>query len=493
MTNFVILCGGSGSRLWPKSREKMPKQLLKLTNKYTMFQNTVLRIINLVKTIAKNSDSNGDSNGDSDNDKTVLDNNLIIICNKEHSHIIERQLNELKIEVNYQIVSEPKGRDSAPAICISALLGEYEDKTIIMPCDHVFNDNDFTSCCLKSFEYLDTSIVTFGIKPTRPETGYGYIKIDENSNNTIDFVEKPTLEVAQKYFEEGNYLWNAGIFIFKNKNILSCFEKYAKDIYDNCVQTLKNTNTNSCNIILSETPFIDCKAISIDYAIMEKLCNDSEININKKTILYNSTWNDIGSYMALYEELEKNDENNVIKGDVMTINTNNCYIDNEHSLTAVIGLKDLIIVNTEDALLICDNTKSQDVKKIVESLKIQKREEIMLHKTVFRPWGYYKNVEGHDINGFKIKRISVYPGKRLSLQSHNHRSEHWVIVKGTAKVQLNSDSIIINKDESIYIPVKALHRIENIGDDLLEFTETQIGYYLGEDDIVRYEDDFGRI
>jgi mannose-1-phosphate guanylyltransferase/mannose-6-phosphate isomerase len=197
--------------------------------------------------------------------------------------------------------------------------------------------------------------------------------------------------------------------------------------------------------------------------------------------------------MALHEELEKNDENNVIKGDVMTINTSNCYIDNEYSLTAVIGLKDLIIVNTDDALLVCDNTKSQDVKKIVEGLKLQKREEIILHKTVFRPWGYYKNVEGHDSNGFKIKRISVYPGKRLSLQSHNHRSEHWVIVKGTAKVQLNSDTIIRNKDESIYIPVKALHRIENIGNDLLEFTETQIGDYLGEDDIVRYEDDFGRM
>jgi mannose-1-phosphate guanylyltransferase/mannose-6-phosphate isomerase len=273
MTNFVILCGGSGSRLWPKSREKLPKQLLKLTNKNTMFQNTVLRIIHLVKTIEKKSDSG--------NDKRVSDNNLIIICNKEHSHIIERQLSELKIEINYKIISEPKGRDSAPAICVSALLGEYEDKTIIMPCDHVFNDDDFANCCIQSFDYLDTSIVTFGIKPTKPETGYGYIKIDENSN-TVEFVEKPILEVAQKYIEEGNYLWNAGIFIFKNKNILSCFEKYTKDIYENCVQTLKNTNTNGSSITLSETPFIDCKAISIDYAVMEKLCNDSEINVKKK-------------------------------------------------------------------------------------------------------------------------------------------------------------------------------------------------------------------
>ena len=208
MVNFVILCGGSGSRLWPKSREKLPKQLLKLINEKTMFQSTVLRIINLVKNIH--------------NDNHVFnDNKLIIICNKEHAHIIEKQLNELKIEINYQIVSEPKGRDSAPAICISALLGEREDNTIVMPCDHVFNDNDFSNCCIQSFEYLENSIVTFGIKPTRVETGYGYIKVDEN-NNTSQFVEKPLYETAQKYFEDGNYLWNAGIFAFKNKNILTC-------------------------------------------------------------------------------------------------------------------------------------------------------------------------------------------------------------------------------------------------------------------------------
>jgi len=479
MTNFIILCGGSGSRLWPKSREKLPKQLLKLINKNTMFQNTVLRIKNLVNKIYSVTN-------------VLTSNKLIIICNKDHSHIIEKQLNELNIDINYQIVSEPKGRDSGPAICIAALLGDAEDNTIVMPCDHVFDDNAFSNCCIQSFEYLENSIVTFGIKPSRVETGYGYIKVDEN-NNTIQFVEKPVYEVAQKYFEEGSYLWNAGIFAFKNKNMLSCFQKYAGGIYDVCLETLRNTDLNSCNTLLPEFPFISCNAISIDYAIMEKLCNEDAIQIGKKTVLYNSNWNDIGSYMALYEELEKNDENNVIKGDVMTINTNNCYIDNEISLTAVIGLQNLLIVNTDDALLICDNTKSQDVKQIVEKLKCLKREECVLHKTVFRQWGYYKNVEGNDNNGFKVKRISVYPGKRLSLQSHNHRSEHWVIVKGTAKVQVNDNIIIRNKDESVYIPINALHRIENIGEDLLEFTETQIGDYLGEDDIIRYEDDFGRI
>jgi mannose-1-phosphate guanylyltransferase/mannose-6-phosphate isomerase len=476
MINFVILCGGSGTRLWPKSREKLPKQLLKLTNENTMFQNTVLRIYNLVKNI---------------NNKDIK-NKLIIICNKEHSHIIEKQIDELKLHINFKIISEPKGRDSAPAICISALLGNIHDNTFIMPCDHIFNDNEFANSCIRSFEYIEKSIITFGIKPTRIETGYGYIKVDDNKN-TIQFVEKPNYDTAKSYFEEGTYLWNAGIFAFKNKNMIDCFKKYANDIYVNCVQTLENTNLVGTNILLSENPFIDCKSISVDYAIMEKLCNDDDTEIQKKTILYNSSWSDIGSFMALYEELEKDENSNVTKGDVITIDTNNCFIDSEHCLTATIGLKNLIIVNTDDALLICDNNKTQDVKKVVEKLKQSKREESILHKTVFRPWGYYKNVEGKDEHGFKIKRISVYPGKRLSLQSHNHRSEHWVIVKGTAKVQVDDSIRTINKDESIYIPVKALHRIENIGDDLLEFTETQIGDYLGEDDIIRYEDDFGRI
>jgi mannose-1-phosphate guanylyltransferase/mannose-6-phosphate isomerase len=476
MINFVILCGGSGTRLWPYSREKLPKQLLKLTNEKTMLQNTISRIYNLVKKI---------------NDKNI-EYKLTIICNKEHTHFIEKQINELKVSINYQIISEPIGRDSAPAICISALLGTIDDNTFVMPCDHIFNDIEFSNSCIKSFEYIETSIITFGIKPSRVETGYGYIKIDDNKT-TIQFVEKPDYNTAKKYFEKGSYLWNAGIFIFKNKNMIDCFKKYANEIYINCVQTLKNTNLNETKILLSENPFIDCKSISVDYAIMEKLCNDEDTEIQKKTILYNSTWNDIGSFMALFEELEKDSNNNVIKGDVITFDTNNCFIDSNHCLTTTIGLNNLIIVNTDDALLICDNKKTQDVKKIVETLKLTKREESILHKTVFRPWGYYKNVEGNNEDGFKIKRISVYPGKRLSLQSHNYRSEHWVMVKGTAKVQVGHNISTLNKDESVYIPVKSLHRIENIGDDLLEFTETQIGDYLSEDDIIRYEDDFGRI
>jgi mannose-1-phosphate guanylyltransferase/mannose-6-phosphate isomerase len=476
MVNFVILCGGSGSRLWPRSREKMPKQLLSLTNENTMFQNTVHRINYLAKTL-KNTNN---------------ENKLIVICNKEHSHIIETQLNEMELLFDYQIVSEPNGRDSAPAICIAALLGFITDYTFVLPCDHVFNDEALSPCFFNSYSYLENSIVTFGIKPTSIETGYGYIRVN-NDYETEQFVEKPDYETAKKYVEEGCYLWNAGLFAFKNSNMIACFEKYAKDIYDNCLKTINETPISSKSFTLNENSFTTCRSISVDYAIMEPLCKDSESSLKKHTFLYDSLWNDIGSYSALYNELNKNEDGNVIKGDTISLKSHNCYIDSEHCLTAVIGVNNLIIVNTEDALLICDNQCSQDVKKVVEILKQSKRDEAFFHKKVFRPWGWYKNVEGHDYSGFKIKRIAVYPGKRLSLQSHNCRSEHWTIVKGNAKVQLNDETLLLNKDQSVYIPIKALHRIENIGEDLLEFIETQIGDYLGEDDIVRFEDDFGRI
>jgi len=474
---FTILCGGSGSRLWPKSREKLPKQLLKLTNNYTMLQNTILRIKKI---------------------QTYLDIKIQIICNIDHYFIIEQQIDELKdLNENIVIITEPKGRDSAPAICISSLLNDINDYTFIIPSDHIFDDDQFVQCCYNSINYLNNSIVTFGIKPDRIETGYGYIKIGDN-NITQKFVEKPNYELAKTYIEEGTYYWNAGIFGFKNSNMIMCYEKYAPDILNVCKKTLENADLDKKLIYLSNL-FLDSRSISVDYAIMEKICSDEDMknNITPITLSYNGYWNDIGSYEALYNELiqksiDNNDNKNFIIGDVINYNTNNCYIDSENKLTTLIGVSNLIVVNTQDSLLICDKNKTQDVKLVVEHLKKNNRVEYMFHKKVFRPWGWYINVEGDDYNGFKIKRIAVYPGKRLSLQSHNHRSEHWVIVKGNAKVQVGSDNILLNADQNIYIPIKTLHRIENIGEELLEFTETQIGSYLGEDDIIRYEDDFGR-
>jgi mannose-1-phosphate guanylyltransferase len=484
--NFVILCGGSGSRLWPTSREKLPKQFFKLTNNYTMLQNTIFRINKVIEILA---------NTNKDNHNHML-NRIIIICNIDHYFIVENQINELNIKepLNILIITEPKGRDSAPAVCISSLISDPDEITFIMPCDHIFDDNEFGLCSKIAFEHLknNESIVTFGIKPNRIETGYGYIKYGEN-NKTIQFVEKPNYQCAKKYFESGNYLWNAGIFIFRNKTMISAFQKYSYDILESCRLTLEKSDLSKNIINLSKKQFINCRAISIDYAIIEHLVNDTNSNIGALTIPYNSNWNDIGSFSSLYDECQKDENNNVIIGNVLALNCNNSYVNSEQGFTSIIGLDNMLIVNTRDSLLVCNKDNSQDVKKVVTYLKENNKEEAFFHAKVFRPWGYYINVEGNNYSGFKIKRIAVYPGKRLSLQSHNHRSEHWVIVSGRAQVQVNSEIFYLNADDHVYIPIKALHRIENIGHDLMEFTETQIGKYLGEDDIVRYEDDFGRV
>jgi mannose-1-phosphate guanylyltransferase len=474
--HFVILCGGSGSRLWPKSREKLPKQFLKLTNNYTMLQNTILRIFKLVEM---------------SND---INNKIYIICNKDHGFIVNEQINELELSKLHQIkiITEPKGRDSAPAVCISSLLGSSEEDTFIMPCDHIFDDNHFCECALEAYKYLDKSIVTYGIKPTHAETGFGYIEFNEN-NKTLNFVEKPSYETALKYVESGNFLWNAGVFIFKNRNMISLFEKYAIDILENCRQSIINTDISESIINLSPDPFSSCRALSVDYAIMEYLVKDNSNEIDGITILYNSSWSDIGSYSSLYNECVKDENNNVLKGDIFIKDVEGSYIETCVGFTSVIGLDNIIVVNDRDSLLICNKDNSQDVKKIIEHLKENKRIEALYHSKVFRPWGWYINIEGNDNSGFKVKRIAVYPGKRLSLQSHNHRSEHWVIVKGNALVQVGNSFHNLTKNDHIYIPLKELHRIENTGTELMEFTETQIGDYLGEDDIIRYEDDFGRI
>ena len=491
MYYFVILSGGSGSRLWPKSREKLPKQFLKLTNDYTMFQNTLFRVKKITNYLENITNA-------------ILEYKVLVICSQDHSHIIECQMKELEEcnNIDIQIICEPKGRDSAPAICIASLLGSKDDFTFILPCDHVFDDDEFSRCCMDSLKYLDDSIITFGICPTHPETGYGYIEINKKYD-TIQFIEKPNIEKATNYFKEGSYLWNAGIFIFKNKNMIRCFQNYASDILMSCekvIENIKFEQKSQKKTIILDSLFSTCRAISIDYAIMEKLCKETDISftVNKKTILYKSYWNDIGSFSSLYKQLlsqngDCSDDKNVVNGDILTLDTQNCYIDSEQRFIATIGIDNMIIIDTQDALLVCNKDKSQTVKKVVDYLKNNNSDKAIYHTKVYRPWGWYINIEGNNYSGFKVKRIAVYPGKRLSLQSHNYRSEHWVIVKGNGKVQIGVEEIFLQKDQSIYIPVKTLHRIENVSTELLEFTETQIGDYLGEDDIIRYEDDFGRV
>jgi mannose-1-phosphate guanylyltransferase/mannose-6-phosphate isomerase len=471
--NIVILCGGSGTRLWPLSRKKLPKQFLKLTNNNTMFQNTILRFKQL---------------------EVASRLHFTVICNKEHDFIVKQQIEEIQkeFEFTFRIVTEPIGRDTAAAVCIASLVSSPEEISVVVPCDHIFNDHNFCELVKIAEEYYiskGNSIVTFGIKPTYPETGYGYIRTGPG-NSTEKFTEKPNKECAEEYIAQGNYLWNAGVFMFRNSTMISAFEKYSGDILSVCRDTLTNSEENNGVYNLDKSTFETCKAISIDYEIMEQVTGDNEQEISAYTLEYSSKWSDIGSFKVLSEECDHDENGNNLKGNVVMCDTQNCYIESEKSVVATIGLKDLVIVNNRDALLISHKDHTQDVKKVLAKIEDKDLKEV--HATAYRPWGWYTNVEGNDYSGFKVKRICVYPKKRLSLQSHNHRSEHWVIVKGQARVQLDDKFIEMGVSDHVYIPVKALHRMENIGDTMVEFVETQIGDYLGEDDIVRYEDDFGR-
>lgn len=470
--NCVILCGGSGSRLWPLSRESIPKQLLSLTNEYTMLQNTILRA------------------------QSISCTRIYIICNTLHSFLIEKQIKELPIDSSIiTIISEPLGRDSAPAVCIASLLGTPSDYTIVMPSDHIVNQNEFIRCSKEAIPLLDTSIVTFGITPSRVETGYGYIKIDEY-NNTVQFVEKPTYDIATEYVQSGNYVWNAGLFAFKNDNMIRCMEQYAPDILTCCRETISKSNVTLQSYTLHDV-FRTCRSISIDYAVMEPLCKDITNSLLKKTISFHGYWNDIGSFQSLYEENKSSysdKHTNVIKHtvDPIIIDSSGCYIQSDCPV-ALVHVHDLVIVQTTDSLLVCNKNHTQDVKKVVDQVKQKYPSLCKTHRKVYRPWGWYMTLHGDDNGPCKVKHIGVYPGKRLSLQSHNHRSEHWVITSGHGTVQVGKDFHIVHKNTHIYIPKETIHRIENTGDSLLEFTETQLGDYLGEDDIIRYEDDFGRV
>jgi len=460
MLNIVILCGGSGTRLWPLSREKLPKQFLKLTDKeYTMFQLTCLRV------------------------KYLDYETLLVICNKEHQFLVERQLEELNI-VNYKIICEPFGKNTCAAIATSCILTNPDYNLLVMSADHMWDDEIFINSVKKGIEYVNEGIVVFGVKPSYPETGYGYLNFI--GNKLIKFVEKPDKEIAQKYFESGNYLWNSGNFLFSNDIMTQELTKYANDIYESVFYTIQNSgNLDKSTILLNEDYFGRVRDESIDYAVME-------FHKQGRVVSYDSYWSDIGSFKSLHEYLKKNIDGNVLHGDIKTIETNNTYIVSETKLVTTIGINNLVVIDTKDALFIADKEKSQDVKLIVKELKKENRSETIIHSKAYRPWGWYLCIDGNDYSGSKIKRICVYPGKRLSLQSHERRSEHWVIVKGTAKVQVGKDFHILKTNQSIYIPTGTLHRMENIGLEMVEFIETQIGDYLGEDDIIRYEDDFGR-
>ncbi len=474
----VILSGGSGSRLWPMSREMNPKQFLSLCGEQSMLQETMTRLEGLEELAAP-----------------------IIVCNEEHRFLVAQQMKEIEVNVD-KIILEPIGRNTAPAICAAA---EYiheknagdsaADVMLILAADHVIqNQSVFHRVVEAGYQIAQKGqLVTFGIVPDKAETGYGYIKRaelfqqqsddNENAYRVERFIEKPDLETAQKYLDSGEYYWNSGMFMFKADTILQELEVLSKEIYE-AVKTSVSEGVRDLDFCrLGVDAFTASPSDSIDYAVMEKT--------DKAIVLpLDADWNDVGAWSALWEVNERDSDGNVLQGDILKHQLTNSYVHAEERMVAVIGMDNCVVVETADAVLVADKSRAQDVKEIVNQLKHSDREEALLHQRVFRPWGSYETLE--ETERFKVKRIIVNPGAELSLQMHHHRAEHWVVVKGTAKIVCGEKEFVMTEDQSNYIPLGTLHRLENPGVIPLEIIEIQTGSYLGEDDIVRFDDHYGR-
>ena len=451
----LILAGGSGSRLWPLSRELYPKQLLNIQNTESLLQATFDRL-----------------------KECIEPENIVSLTGVKHYSNVRYQLSA--ITENPIVLSEPISKNTAPAIVLGTKYVMENTKSdpviLVVPSDHMIKDIKGFAETIKEGEKfaLEGKIVTFGIKPTYPETGYGYI-----NSKTNKFVEKPNEELAKKYLEDGNYYWNGGIFMFKASVLMEEVAKCAPEIYEK----MKNFDFSSSG----EIPFTEYDKmpnISIDYAVMEK---SDKVTM----VVLKSDWNDLGSWKSIYDVSKKDEDGNVKIGHVLDEGSKNSFVYSSSKLVATIGLEDIILVETEDAVLACKADKSQDVKKIFDTLKKQNDNTHLIHKTVYRPWGYY-TVSGQG-KGFLTKMIQVNPAQKLSVQSHNHRSEHWVVLEGTAKVLLEGKEYILSPGHSVDIPVKAIHSLQNPYEEVLKIIEVQKGDLLIEEDIVRYEDMYGRV
>ncbi|WP_350608022.1 mannose-1-phosphate guanylyltransferase/mannose-6-phosphate isomerase [Pseudoalteromonas sp. MER144-MNA-CIBAN-0113] len=463
----VIMAGGSGTRLWPLSRGNYPKQFLALDDSNTtMLQQTIKRLGGIEHSPA------------------------MLICNEEHRFIAAEQVRQLDVQ-HSGIFLEPVGRNTAPAIALAALKAIENDQDallLVLAADHVIeNPIAFQESVKNGAELAKRGkLVTFGIVGDKPETGYGYIKRGEQYQTgfVVDkFVEKPSFDVAEQYIESGNYYWNSGMFIFKASRYLEELKTYRPDIYSACSSAMKVQSDDMDFIRVDKAAFEACPDESIDYAVMEHT-KDAVV------VPMDAGWNDVGGFAALWEVSKQDESGNAFNGDVKAINTKNTLVYSDDKLIAAVGVEDLVIINTKDAVLVAHKNESQKVKAIVQQLKDEHRSEATFHREVYRPWGKYDSVDSGE--RFQVKRITVKPGAKLSVQMHHHRAEHWIVVSGTAKVHLDGKEQYLTENESVYIPITSVHALENPGKVNLELIEVQSGSYLGEDDIVRFEDRYGR-
>jgi len=466
----VILSGGSGSRLWPLSREHFPKPLLPLFSDKTLLQETACRLDDI--------EALGDA---------------VYVCNEEHRFLVAEQITQLG-KKPATIILEPEGRNTAPALTLAALYLVKQDPDAmmaVMPADHVMTaPQQFVAAVREGCVNAEQgALVTFGIVPDGPETGYGYIKRNGEVSGTAafsvaSFVEKPDLQTAEQYVSDGGYYWNSGIFLMRADRWLDEISQYRADILDACRKAVTEGTQDADFFRVSKAAFLASPGDSIDYAVMEKTDRAVVVPIS-------AGWSDVGAWSALWNVCPHDSDGNVIQGDVIAEDTHNALLVAQYRCLATVGLDDIIVIETADAVLVASKDKAQDVKAIVNRLKASDREEHKVHRQVYRPWGSYEGIDAGP--RFQVKRLSVKPGAQLSLQMHRHRAEHWVVVKGTAQVTCGDQMFLLHENESTYIPIGERHRLENPGNIPLEVIEIQSGSYLGEDDIVRYEDVYDRV
>ncbi len=468
----VIMAGGSGTRLWPLSRGVYPKQFLPLVGDQTQSQSTMLQ-----QTCLRALELTGEA--------------PVIICNEEHRFIASEQVRLSGIN-DATFILEPEGKNTAPAIALAAIqvLKQEDALMIVLSADHHIEDSQlFAKTVMQAVNAMAAGdMITFGITPNAPETGYGYIRKDKNCVNGLyavnQFVEKPGLETAKAYLLSGQYLWNSGMFLFSASDYLSELKTHSPKMLSVCSASMDLAKNDMDFIRPDKKTFVTCPEDSIDYAVMES-------TEKAKVIPFDAQWSDVGSWSSLWEINAKDQNNNVVNGDVIAVNSKNSYINSQEKLTAVLGLENMVIVDTKDALLVANKDQVQDIKAIVNQLKKDNKQLTTHHREVYRPWGVYDSIDNGE--RYQVKRITVKPQAKLSLQMHHHRAEHWIVVSGTAKVVIGEKNKLLAENESVYIPIGTIHSLENPGKIPLELIEVQSGSYLGEDDIVRFEDKYGRV